>query len=91
MSYSEFKTIAQVKEKFGLVVKESENLFVDIESLTISDYLQQTLKRNLSIANAISTEKARSELLITPMLLEIRQLFHEQVGFFSGTEFNRPV
>lgn len=88
MSYSEFKTIAQVQEKFGLIVKESENLFVDIQPLTISDYLQQTLKRNLSIANAISTEKARSELLIAPILLEIRQIFHEQVGFFSGTEFN---
>jgi hypothetical protein len=88
MSYSEFKTIAQVQEKFGLTVKESENLFVDIQPLTISDYLQQTLKRNLSIANAINTEKARSELLIAPILLEIRHIFHEQVGFFSGTEFN---
>ena len=88
MSYSEFKTIAQVQEKFGLTVKESENLFVDIQPLVISDYLQQTLKRNLSIANAINTEKARSELLIAPILLEIRQIFHEQVGFFSGTEFN---
>jgi hypothetical protein len=88
MSYSEFKTIAQVQEKFGLTVKESENLFVDIQPLTVSDYLKQTLKRNLSIANAINTEKARSELLIAPTLLEIRQIFHEQVGFFSGTEFN---
>ena len=70
MSYSEFKTIAQVQEKFGLTVKESENLFVDIQPLTISDYLQQTLNRNLSIANAINTEKARSELLIAPILLE---------------------
>ncbi|CAN1210969.1 Type I restriction enzyme R protein N-terminal domain-containing protein [Tumidithrix helvetica PCC 7403] len=88
MSYSEFKTIAQVQEKFGLTVKESENLFVDIQPLVVSDYLQQTLKRNLSIANAINTEKARSELLIAPTLLEIRQIFHEQVGFFSGSEFN---
>jgi hypothetical protein len=88
MSYSEFKTIAQVQEKFGLTVKESENLFVDIQPLVIGDYLQQTLKRNLSIANAINTEKARSELLIAPILLEIRQIFHEQVGFFSGIEFN---
>ena len=27
-------------------------------------------------------------MLIAPILLEIRQIFHEQVGFFSGTEFN---
>ncbi len=91
MSYSEFKTIAQVQEKFGLTVKESENLFEDIQPLAISEYLQQTLKRNLSIANAINTEKARSELLIAPILLEIRQIFDQKVGFFSGTEFNVDV
>lgn len=88
MSYSEFKTIAQVQEKFGLTIKEFENLFADTQPLLVSDYLQQTFKRNLAIANAINTEKARSELLIAPMLLEIRQIFHEKVGFFSGTEFN---
>ncbi len=37
MSYSEFKTIAQVQEKFGLTVKESENLFVDIQPLAIGN------------------------------------------------------
>jgi hypothetical protein len=88
MSYSDFKTISQVQENFGLTVKESENLFADIQPLVVSDYLQQTLKRNLPLANGINTEKARSELLIAPILLEVRQIFHEQVGFFSGTEFN---
>ena len=91
MTYNEFKTIAQVQEKFGLIVKESENLFVDIQPLAISDYLQETLKRNLTIANAINTEKVRSELLIAPILLEIRQIFDQKVSFFSGTEFNVDV
>jgi hypothetical protein len=91
MSYSEFKTIAQVQSKFGLTVRESETLFVDIQPLPVSDYIQQTLRRNLAIANAINTEKARSELLIAPILLEIRQIFHGQVGFFSGAEFNVDV
>ncbi len=27
MSYREFKTIARIQEKFGLTVKESEDLF----------------------------------------------------------------
>jgi hypothetical protein len=35
MSYSEFKTISQVQEKFGLTVKESANLFVDIQPFEI--------------------------------------------------------
>ncbi|MFB2835701.1 hypothetical protein [Floridanema evergladense] len=40
------------------------------------------------LANAINTEKARSELIIAPVLLEVRRHFNFQVGFFSGTEFN---
>jgi hypothetical protein len=64
MSYSEFKTITQVQVKFALTVKESENLFVDIQPVTISDYLQQTLRRNLTIANAINTEKAQFQWIM---------------------------
>jgi hypothetical protein len=64
MPYSEFKTITQVQVKFALTVKESENLFVDIQPVTISDYLQQTLRRNLTIANAINTEKAQFQWIM---------------------------
>ena len=64
MSYSEFKTITQVQVKFALTVKESENLFVDIQPVTISDYLQQILKRNLTIASAINTEKAQFQWIM---------------------------
>ncbi|NEP56178.1 MAG: hypothetical protein F6K31_04015 [Symploca sp. SIO2G7] len=88
MSYSEFKTIAQVRGLFDLSVDESQNLFVDIPSVEVSAFLQQILERNIPLANAINTEKARSELLIAPTLLEIRQMFHNEVGFFSGSEFN---
>ncbi|NER24454.1 MAG: hypothetical protein F6J96_27880 [Symploca sp. SIO1C2] len=88
MSYSEFRTIAQVRELFDLKVDESQNLFADTPSSKVSELLNQTLERNIPLANAINTEKARSELLIAPTLLEIRQKFHNDVGFFSGSEFN---
>ncbi len=39
MSYSKFKTISQIQEKFGVTVKESENLFVDTQSPAPSTYL----------------------------------------------------
>jgi hypothetical protein len=53
-----------------------------------SPYLQETLSENLELAIAISTEKARSELLITPILLEARRSCGDPVGFFSGTDFS---
>ncbi len=88
MSYSEFKTIAEVRERFELRVDESKNLFSDIQPVEVSELLQQILERNIPLANAINTEKARSELLIAPTLLEIREIYNHEVGFFSGTEFN---
>ena len=88
MAYSDFKTIAQAQEKFDLEIDPSKQLFENIEPLEVSDFLQQTIQRNLFVANAVNTEKARSELLIAPILLEVRQIFQEQVSFFSGTEFN---
>lgn len=88
MSYSEFKTIYQVQNKFDLKVNESQNLFKDILPINVSDFLKRILARNMPLANAINTEKARSELLIAPILLEIREIFNNEVGFFSGSEFN---
>ncbi|NEP35629.1 hypothetical protein [Moorena sp. SIO3B2] len=88
MSYRDFKSIAEVCNRFDLNIDESQNLFTDIAPVEVSELLQQILKRNIPLANAINTEKARSELLIAPTLLEIREIFHNEVGFFSGSEFN---
>ncbi|MGK7946564.1 MAG: hypothetical protein AB4058_19060 [Microcystaceae cyanobacterium] len=86
MAYSEFKTILQVQEQFGLEIEEHQNLFRDIKPREISSYLKQTIDENLIIANAVNTEKARSELLITPILLEVRRMLEQKISFFSGTE-----
>ena len=36
----------------------------------------------------LSTEKARSEFIIAPILGEIRRCFQKQISLFSGVEFN---
>ena len=66
MSYSEFKTIAEVRDRFELRVDESKNLFADIPPVEVREFMQQILERNIPLANAINTEKACSELLIAP-------------------------
>jgi hypothetical protein len=40
------------------------------------------------VALAFSTEKARSEFLIAPILMEARRLRHGAVSLFSGAELN---
>ncbi len=88
MAYSDFTTLTKVREAFGLIIEESIDLFTDIPEALPSSYLQTTLNENVFLATAINTEKARSELIIAPVLLEVRRMLNFQIGFFSGSEFN---
>jgi hypothetical protein len=91
MAYSDFTTLTKVREAFGLTIEESIDLFTDTPEVLPSSYLQTTLNENVFLATAINTEKARSELIIAPVLLEVRRIFNFQIGFFSGSEFNVDV
>jgi len=88
MAYSDFTTLTKVIEAFGLTIEESIDLFTDIPEALPSSHLQTTLNENIFLATAINTEKARSELIIAPVLLEVRRMLNFQIGFFSGSEFN---
>lgn len=88
MAYSDFKTLAKIQEKFDLTIQENSHIFKEIKPIKPSEYLTKTLEEYLPLANAINTEKARSELIIAPVLLEVRRILNYQIGFFSGTEFN---
>ncbi|HRX70847.1 MAG TPA: hypothetical protein P5329_06700 [Candidatus Competibacteraceae bacterium] len=87
MAYSDF-TLTDVKEKLGLVLTEKVNLFYQTETLEYSDHLKETLKYNVPLATSINTEKARSELIVTPVLVEVIKLLNQEISLFSGIEFN---
>jgi hypothetical protein len=86
MSYSDF-TLSEIKEKLGLSLIEKESLFSEIGELGASAHLQETLKYNIPLATSINTEKARSELIVTPILVEVIKV-NQAVSLFSGIEFN---
>jgi len=87
MAYSDF-TLSDIKEKFQIVTEEQVDIFPNIEAEKISDYLNGTLKENIPLALAIHTEKARSEMIVTPILIEIRKILNHRISLFSGVEFN---
>jgi len=91
MAYSDFKTIKDVKAKFPITVSSAHSLFTDIEEVEPSELLRTTLAENIPVALNINTEKARSELIITPIMMEIRRLYNGQVNFFSGIDFTVDV
>lgn len=86
MAYSDFKLL-EIIDSFGLVIHESSGLFASIQEQECSDLLSTILRENVDLAVAISSEKARSEMIISPILLEIRRKFNYQISLFSGVDF----
>lgn len=87
MSYRDF-TIAKVKQKFNLTLVEGKSFLPEVKPVSPNPYLLEYLKDSIPLAIAMGSEKARSELIISPILFEVRKLFKEEISFFSGEEFN---
>jgi hypothetical protein len=88
MPYSQFTTIEQIKTSFGVTVSENFGTFANTPEIDYSEFLAQSLKEYVPLALAIDTEKARSELIVMPILFEIKRQLPSQISLFSGREFN---
>ncbi|MFN6395626.1 MAG: hypothetical protein ACK4V9_14440, partial [Aphanizomenon sp.] len=87
MAYNDFK-LSEIIQNFGLTLNEVSGLFGDILEEECSDLLTTILKDNIDLAVAINTEKARSEMIISPILLEVRRKLNYEISLFSGIDFN---
>lgn len=87
MPYSNF-TLRRAQRDFQLELIEVLGIFSNIKEIAISEHLASTLAENVPLALAINTEKARSELIVANILVEIRKRFDRKISFFSGLEFN---
>ena len=87
MSYSDF-TLYEIKDKFSLSLHEKVSLFADVQEYQTSEHLKETLRIHVPLAISINTEKARSELIVAPILVEIVKLTNYKISLFSGTDFN---
>ena len=86
MAYSDF-TIHELKQRFQLELDEAGDLFASVAELDLPVSLAGTLARYLPLAVNVNTEKARSELMIAPMLIEFKLLHRDRISLFSGIEF----
>ncbi len=73
---------------FHLEKVAAEGIFADIAPLTPSALLTSVLERKVSLATTIDTEKARSELIVADVLVELREHFERRISLFSGIDFN---
>ncbi len=87
MVYSNF-TLPAARDAFQLQEIDTVGIFSDIEPLIPSKLLTELLERNIPLATAIGTEKAKSELIIAHVLVELREQLDRHVSLFSGIDFN---
>jgi hypothetical protein len=87
MAYSNFKRFEDIKS-LGLEIKKEKALFLKFDEVGPGSLLTSTLDYNIPLAFAIATEKALSELIIMPILVEIHRALKGEISLFSGVEFN---
>lgn len=87
MAYSNF-TLETVQKTFRLEKIESTDIFSNIDPVDPSEELAKELAKKVPLAVAIRTEKARSELIVANILVELREHFERRISFFSGIDFS---
>ncbi|MCJ2544472.1 hypothetical protein JX360_16425 [Synechococcus bigranulatus str. 'Rupite'] len=80
-------TLNQLVKDFNLTLQESAEWFAPITPVSPSVTLVTLLQEQVDLAVAINTEKARSELIIAPVLMEVRRQAKATISLFSGSEF----
>ena len=87
MPYSNF-TFDSVQEAFDLGILQVIGIFAEAEPVVPSEYLSAGLAKKAPLAIAIGTEKAKSEMIVTDILVELREHFEGSISLFSGVDFN---
>ncbi|WP_333206052.1 MULTISPECIES: hypothetical protein [unclassified Microcoleus] len=67
MAYRDFK-LSNISKIFELKITESSQLFADVPEIEPSELLTTILTENIDLAVSINTEKARSEMIIAPVI-----------------------
>ena len=86
MAYNNFSLQSAI-DIFDLNLLES-NFCESLLPITPQPEFLTIFNQYLPLAQKAKSEKAKSELLVSPILVEVRQLAHDRVQLFSGEEFN---
>jgi hypothetical protein len=85
MAYSSFKSLSEIESKFG-VKNRRTRLFADVVPLEMGSYLKEAL--SLAQELPVKSEKAKSELIVTPILIDLRIRNDKYFTFYSGEMLN---
>lgn len=87
MPYSTF-SFDQIK-LLGIEIKHQVGLFPDLAAVDVPEpFYREMLEDIVPLVLSNDTEKARSELIISPVLLQLRKIENKKISLFSGVDFN---
>jgi hypothetical protein len=86
MAYNNF-TLDSVKNQFKLKITD-ERFCESLPLVEPQSSMLDIFNQSFRLAEVARTEKAKSELLVSPILVEARRLTNERVQLFSGEEFD---
>ena len=84
MTYTNF-TLYDLRRQFG-IRDQVQRLFTDITPLPMSNWLRDTLAMTQQMP--LTSEKAKSELVVTPILVELRNRNNNFFTVYSGEVLN---
>jgi hypothetical protein len=86
MAFGDF-TFPRIQQDLGLTVDEAD-LSSAVPGVPLRDEFTSMIAEGATIALAMNTEKAKSEFIIAPILLELRRRLGGAFALFSGVELN---
>lgn len=84
MAYTDF-TLDDIEAKFG-IKNRTQRLFMDIKPIGISEKMQADL--DLAAELPVRSEKAKSETIVFPVLVELRRKNNKYFTIYSGDTLN---
>lgn len=87
MAYSDF-TLETAVKTFDLEIVEPLGFFSGLEAIDPGEDFTTRLTMRTQLADAINTDKAKSEFIISHVLLEIHKYCNCDMSFFSGNDFD---
>ena len=86
MAFSDYKTIAQVQQKYGIRYQEGD--FLTVVEAQLSEQFVQEFQFNVQNLDVFSSEAARCELLILPILREAYKKYAERLSLWVQKPLN---
>ena len=80
MAFSDYKNISQVQQEFG--IRYQEESFLVVQRLEPSTHFREEYEFNQKNIDVFTSEAARTDLVITPILREVYKRFHERYSFW---------